>query len=196
MTVVTGSGLTMIASSRPAKLTYRDYLLLPEDGRRHELIGGEHFVTPSPTLKHQIALGNLYRLLCPFVRERQLGLVLLSPFDVVLSFEDVVEPDLLFVSRERLGVLGEKAAHGAPDLAVEILSPSSRRKDEVLKRALYERHGVSEYWIVDPGRREVRTYRASLRGLRRTAVVSAASGDRLESPLFPGLSLAVSEIFE
>ena len=186
----------MITAIRAAKLTYRDYLLMPEDGKRHELIGGEHFVTPAPTMKHQIVVGNLHRLLATFVYDRRLGRALLSPLDVVFSDEDVVQPDLLYVASDHAGVLGEKAAHGAPDLAVEVLSPSTRRKDLVLKRRLYERTGVAEYWIVDPKRETVQVFRATPGGLRRAADLSAAAGDSLESPLFAGLSIPLSQIFE
>jgi Uma2 family endonuclease len=193
---LTSHGAVMITTPPRVKLTFRDYLLLPEDGQRHELIGGEHHVTPSPTSKHQLAIGNLYRVLATFVRERQLGLVMLSPFDVVFSDEDVVEPDLLYVTRERRSVIGEKNAHGAPDLAVEVLSKSSRRKDLILKRDLYERTGVGEYWIVDPLRETVQVFRHGLAGLRRIAVLSAGAGDQLESPLFPRLRFPVAEIFE
>ena len=101
---------------------------------------------------------------------------------MVFSDEDVVEPDLLYVARARLSVIGEKHAHGAPDLAVEVLSKSSRRKDLVLKRHLYESTGVGEYWIVDPLGETVQVFRAGLAGLRRVAVLSAAAGDTLESP--------------
>jgi Uma2 family endonuclease len=193
---LTSHGAGMITTSPRVKLTFRDYLLIPEDGQRHELIGGEHYVTPAPTSKHQFTVVNLLRVLSTFVRERQLGRVVVSPFDVVFSYEDVVEPDLLYVARERQGVIGEKNAHGAPDLAVEVLSPGSRRRDLVLKRNLYERSGVGEYWIVDPLRQTVQVFRAELAGLRRVAVLSAAAGDTLESPLFPGLSFPVAEIFE
>jgi Uma2 family endonuclease len=185
----------MVTAIRSARLTFRDYLLLPEDGLRHELIGGEHFVSPSPGLKHQLAIGNLHWSLGTFIRERRLGLLVLAPFDVVFSEEDVVEPDLLFVARGR-EVLGEKNAHGAPDLAVEVLSPGSRRRDLVVKRKLYEQTGVSEYWIVDPKREAVLVYRATLQGLQRIVELSAAAGDALASPLFPGFSLPVAEIFE
>ena len=186
----------MVTATRVAKLTYRDYLLMPEDGQRHELIGGEHFVTPAPTPKHQIVVGNLYRLLAPFVYDERLGRMLLSPLDVVFSDEDVVQPDLLFVAHDRQGVIGEKAAHGAPDLAIEVLSPSTRRKDLVLKRLLYERTGVVEYWIVDPKRDAVQIYRATPGGLRRVADLSAQAGDSLESALFPGLVIPLTKIFE
>jgi Uma2 family endonuclease len=186
----------MATFARPEKLTYQDFLLLPEDGRRHELIGGEHLVTPSPSWDHQSILANLLLILGPFVKRRKLGRMAVAPMDVVLSAEDVVEPDLFFIAETRSGIIGKAAVHGAPDLVIEILSPSTRRRDEVLKRALYERVGVAEYWIVDPEEKTVAVHRANPSGLRRVAHLAAAAGDSLESPLFPGLSFQVAEIFE
>src|SRR5690349_2361162 len=107
---------------RPRKLTYEDFLLFPEDGRLHELIDGEHFVTPAPSSKHQTASINLSYFFVDFLRRNRLGRVFPAPFDVVLSNVDVVEPDLVFFSKERVaGVLTPKNAQGAPDLAIEIL---------------------------------------------------------------------------
>ena len=186
----------MVTALATAKLTFKDYLLMPEDGKRHELIGGEHFVTPAPTWKHQFAVSNLLRILGAFAYDHGLGRMLVSPLDVVLSDEDVVQPDLLFVARGREGVFGDRAAHAAPDLAIEVLSPSTRRKDLVLKRLLYERTGVVEYWIVDPQRDAVQIYRATPGGLRRVADLSAQAGDSLESALFPGLSVPLTKLFE
>src|SRR5579885_1440196 len=103
------------------KLTYEDYILFPEDGQRHEILDGEHYVTPAPTLHHQDAIGNLFLKLAPFVREHRLGKVYLSPADVLLSEHDVVQPDLFFVSNERRAILTEANAQGAPDLVIEIL---------------------------------------------------------------------------
>jgi Uma2 family endonuclease len=186
----------MVTALRTAKLTFKDYLLIPEDGKRHELIGGEHFVTAAPTAKHQIVVSNLMRILGSHAYDWKLGRMLVSPLDVIFSDEDVVQPDLLFVARGREGIADEKALHGAPDLAIEVLSPSTRRKDLVLKRLLYERTGVVEYWIVDPKREAVQVYRITPGGLRRLADLSAQAGDSLESALFPGLSIPLDKIFE
>ena len=131
-------------ASPSVRLTYEDFLDFPDDGRRHELIDGEHYVTPSPNAKHQVIVGNLHWLIRRYLEEQPRGRVFLAPFDVVFSSFDVVEPDLLYISTERLAVLTAKHVRGAPDLVVEILSEGTRRTDEVTKRRLYERFQVQE----------------------------------------------------
>lgn len=177
------------------KLTYEDLRYWPEDGKRHQLVDGEHYVTPAPIPRHQIISGKLFSRIGRAVEERDLGLLLYAPVDVVLSEIDVVEPDLVFIRRERLGIVGETHVQGAPDLVVEILSPSTRRFDEITKRHLYERYGVGEYWVVDPEVDAIKVYRLGPEGYRREAELSAEADDALESPLFPGLRMPLSEIF-
>ena len=141
----------MRPASSGVKLTSDDFLLFPEDGKRHELIDGEHYVSASPATKHQRIAGNLYWLIRSHLEVHAVGTVMLSPFDVVLSFFDVVVPDLLYFTSARFKkIVGEKNAQGAPELVVKIGSPSTRDRDETIKRRLYERCGVSEYWVVDP----------------------------------------------
>ncbi|OFW31349.1 MAG: hypothetical protein A3G76_13160 [Acidobacteria bacterium RIFCSPLOWO2_12_FULL_65_11] len=141
----------MRPASSGVKLTSDDFLLFPEDGKRHELIDGEHYVSASPATKHQRIAGNLYWLIRSHLEVHAVGTVMLSPFDVVLSFFDVVVPDLIYFSHERgRQILPATLATGAPELVVEIGSPSTRDRDETIKRRLYERCGVSEYWVVDP----------------------------------------------
>ena len=133
------------------KLTYDDFLLFPDDGKRHELIDGEHYVTPSPIAKHQNISGNLYFLIRTWLESHPVGRVLYAPFDVVFSNFDIVVPDLIYLSNKRWAtVINPKNAVGAPDLVIEIGSPSTRKRDETIKRRLYERSGVVEYWVVDP----------------------------------------------
>ena len=184
-------------SGSATKLTYDDFVLFPDDGRRHELVDGEHFVTPSPNLRHQIVSANLFTALRSFVKEWGLGLVLYAPMDVVLSRHDVVEPDILFVGAARRAILTEANVAGAPDLVVEILSPSGRRYDEVLKRDLYERAGVTEYWLVDPEAETVKVLRRGTggEGFDRPLLLSQRHGDAVTSTLLPGLDLPLAEIF-
>jgi Uma2 family endonuclease len=184
-------------ASNATKLTYEDFVLFPDDGKRHELIDGEHFVTPSPNRRHQRVLQNLNLVLVSFVRQRRLGEVFFAPFDVVFTRHDVVEPDLLYISAERSGVLTEANVQGAPDLVVEVLSPSSRRQDEVLKRDLYERGGVAEYWIVDPEAETVKAFRRGEDGrFGRALLLTLRDGDALSTPLLPGLEIPLPAIFE
>ncbi|MEA2692231.1 MAG: hypothetical protein QOJ16_1618 [Acidobacteriota bacterium] len=178
------------------KLTYEDYLLFPEDGKRHEILDGEHYVTPAPPIEHQDFSGNLYLRLAPFVREHRLGRVNFAPVDVLLSEHDIAQPDLLFISNERATIVTAANVQGAPDLVIEILSNSTRRRDETLKRDRYERAGVLEYWLVDSKRRVVRVFRRSGAGFLAPQELSAVAGDVLTTPLLPGLEILVSQIFE
>jgi Uma2 family endonuclease len=178
-----------------SKLTYEDLLLFPDDGRRHEIIDGEHFVTPAPHTRHQWVSQNLNRLLDRHVMEHRLGRVYYAPVDIVLSDVDVVQPDLVFISQQRLDIV-EAVVRGAPDLVVEIASPGSRRQDEVLKRGLYERAGVQEYWLVDPEAETVKVFRGREGGgYGRPLLLSALEGDRLESPLLPDLQIPLPLVF-
>jgi Uma2 family endonuclease len=177
------------------KFTYDDFLNFPDDGKRHEIIDGEHFVTPSPNTKHQRIVVNLTVVLSAYLRQHAIGEVFIAPFDVVFSDLNVVEPDLLYISRERRQVVTEKHVVGAPDLAVEILSPGTRKTDEVTKRKLYERFGVQEYWVVDPELDAVKVYRRVENAFARVAELSLESGDMLTTPLLPDWSVALAEIF-
>jgi len=178
------------------KLNYEDFLYFPEDGKRHELIDGDHYVTAAPNLKHQTVVGNLNLLLLAFVRASRLGKVWASPVDVLLSDHDVVEPDLVFLSRDRMDLAADGAKiAGPPDLVIEVLSPSTRRKDAITKRHLYEKFGVGEYWLVDPELETIEVYRLRRGNFRREAELSAERADVLKSPLFPGLEIAVAEVF-
>ena len=186
------------------KLTYDDFLLFPDDGKRHELIDGEHYVTPSPNLRHQAISGRLHLLIGNWLTDHPRGQLFYAPLDVIFSRFDVVEPDLLYVSNERApDLLSGKWVTGAPDLAIEIGSPSTRSRDETIKRRLYERTNVTEYWIVDPEIDVVRVYRrsssalptAATRRFARPIELSAEAGDVLTTPLFPGLELPLTQIF-
>jgi Uma2 family endonuclease len=184
-----------VARAEPIRLTYDDFVNFPDDGRRHELIDGEHFVTPAPVARHQRVSIRLATALYAFVEQRTLGEVFTAPFDVILSRHDVVEPDLLFVSNERRDIVRDWV-YGAPDLVVEILSPSTRRTDEIGKRQLYDRFDVREYWLVDPDNHSLTVYRRVADGsFPRVAELAAADGDRLQTPLLPGFSMTLRELF-
>ena len=178
------------------KLTYDDYLLLPEDGKRHELIEGEHCVTPAPSWKHQAISGNLHGLIWSYLQQKPVGRIITAPFDVILSIFDVVQPDLVFISNERLAQIRSSAgAKGAPDLVVEIGSAGTRKRDEMIKRRLYERFGVSEYWVIDPELDIVKVYRRATDRFERVAELSLESGDVVTTPLLSGLELPLTRVF-
>jgi Uma2 family endonuclease len=187
-----------VATAQPdRRLTYDDLLLLPDDGRRHEIIDGVHYVTPSPSLSHQELVGRLYLSLGGFVEDRpDRGRVILAPFDVVFSFHDVVEPDLVFVSSDQIEILTEKNIRGTPALVIEVLSPSTRRRDQGIKLRLYERTGVREYWLIDPVGRAVTVYRRGAdASFPRPSTLTAEAGGTLDTPLLPGWSLSLARLF-
>lgn len=179
------------------KLTYDDLLLFPDDGKQHELIDGEHYVTPSPNRKHQAIVGNLAGQLWVYLQEHRIGRAFTAPFDVLFSEFDVVEPDLLFVSDARRdSILTAQNVRGAPDLVVEIGSPSTQKRDETIKRRLYECFGVLEYWVIDPELDTIKVYRRVGERYERVAELTLDAGDTLTSPLLPDLNLPLSKIFE
>ena len=143
------------ASDDPArdpgtKLTYEDYVHFPDDGLRHEIIDGDHYVSPAPVPRHQRVVLRIAAQLLAQVEDAGRGDVLIGPTDLLLSTTDIVQPDVLVVLPGAAGSVGEKNVQGAPTLVVEVLSPSTGGRDRRLKRRLYERSGVQEYWIVDP----------------------------------------------
>lgn len=131
------------------RYNYQDYLQLPED-KRYEIIDGDLFMVPSPNESHQRILANIFHLLSHYVRQNKLGSVYFAPFDVLFSEEDIVQPDLIFVSHENKRIITRDNIKGAPDLIIEVFSPSTFKRDIGIKKKLYARHGVREYWIVDP----------------------------------------------
>jgi Uma2 family endonuclease len=178
------------------RLTYAYLLSLPEDNKRRELIDGKLYVTPSATPLHQLVLGNLHIDLRGFVDAHDLGRVYFAPLDIVLSDINVVEPDLLFVSRARLAIIDERCLRAAPDLAVEVLSPSTRRIDAGRKRQLYATFGVAEYWMIDPKREWVQVCRNDGGELQEVTQLVRERGDGpLTSPLFPGFALPLDRLF-
>jgi len=177
------------------KWTYSDLLLFPDDGKRHELIDGEHIMSPSPFTKHQRIVVNLCAAIKIFLKDHPIGEVFVAPMDVVLSDIDVVEPDLLFIASEHASIITEKHIMGAPDLVVEIISAGSRKTDEIIKRKLYEQFGVKEYWIVDPELESVKVYRWQSTGFVRAEELSVESGSTLTTPLLPTLTTPLSELF-
>lgn len=187
----------MPPSAHPdTRLTYDDLEYFPDDGKRREIIDGELYVTPSPNLRHQVLVGRLHVAIANYLAARPgPGRVYLSPLDVVLSPHDVVEPDLLFVGSDQLDVLTPKNIQGPPALVIEVLSPGTRKTDEQVKRRLFARVGVREYWLVDPELDLVKVSRREDGSFRRVAELTAEDSGTLMSPLLPGFSLALGELF-
>ena len=189
----------MVSPARPdRRLTYDDFLLFPEgDGLRHEIIDGVHYVTAAPNLRHQDLVGRLYLAMGNFLAAHPgIGHVFLSPLDVVFTRHDIVEPDLLFVAGDQKSILTEANIQGAPAIVVEVLSKSTRSRDHRIKKALFERGGVREYWMVDPDRSQVIVCLRDADGFHVCTPLSAADRAVLTTPLLPGFSLSLSEFFQ
>ena len=176
-----------------SRVGYTDLLAMPEDGRRYEIHGGELVVVPSPLLRHQVAAVRLVTLLNDYRRESG-GLAVTAPFDVVFDEYDVVQPDVVFFRAERLHLLDPNSvARAAPDIVVEVLSPSTVSVDRGRKMRMFARYGVPEYWIADPvaGRIEVHVLGGG--GYRQAQV--ATGGDTVRSVLLPDLAFEAGSIF-
>ena len=184
-----------MATQQPkVRYTYKDYCQLPDDGNRYEVIDGVLYMAPAPLTIHQRIVRALFFLLWPFVRDGGLGEVFDAPCDVILSREDVFQPDILFVSAKRIHIITERACEGPPDLAVEVLSPSTRQRDLQLKRSRYAIFGVLEYWLVDPEMRNILV----LELVNGEYIERGTFGveDQLDTPLIPGLVIPVTQVFE
>jgi Uma2 family endonuclease len=174
-------------------MTIREYRLLPEDGRRWELVEGDFVMTPAPSTTHQKVSRMLQYQLVTQLELTGLADVINAPVDVVFDELNVVQPDLVVVSRARASIITERAVEGPPDIAVEILSPSSGDRDRYLKRGLYARFGVREYWIVDPTRGFVEAYRLVEDGYQLRERYDRAS--MLRCPDFPTLDVKLLAVF-
>ena len=186
----------MVQAKPTVKLTFADYSKTPDD-ERWELIDGELIMAPSPTGRHQLVVGKLYRLLADFVERSGLGMVFLAPFDVVLSELNVVQPDVMFISDAKAHILTDANVQGAPDLVVEVLSPSTAIRDWRTKLDLYAEYGVQEYWVVDPDGERVWVM-ARVDGTDGTLgeVAHYGRADTLISPTLPGFTAELSQVFQ
>jgi len=173
------------------KFTVHDYMAT-SDTERYELIEGELLVPPSPTPEHQQIVGELFAFLREFIQNNKLGRIFTAPLDVFLSEHNVLQPDILFISNERMSILTDRV-RGAPDLAIEVLSPGSEARDRTLKATVYARYGVREYWLVDPVTRSVEVLVLGPSGFQRFQLFHG--GEELVSPLLPGLRFPLERAF-
>ena len=174
------------------RFTYQDYLQLSED-RRYEIVDGDLYMVPAPIPYHQKVSRNIEFQLHQHVLAHDLGEVFYAPCDVLLSETDVVQPDILFISKDRLSIITQTNIQGAPDLVVEILSPASEKRDRGAKQKLYARAGVTEYWIVDPTAKTVEVFSLEKTGYQRISLFNHA--DILRSPMFLDLSISLPDVF-
>ena len=175
------------------KLGWDEFLELPEDGNRYEILDGELVMTPPPAIRHQRISSRLHMLLGAYVAARELGEVLAAPVAVRLSESTIVEPDLLFLATGRSKIVSDLSIDGPPDLVVEILSPSTAKRDRTVKAQLYARLGVRHYWIVDPETRTVDVF--ELHGKRYRKKATLEENDRFEPTILPGLIVDLSTVW-
>ncbi|MEW6424535.1 MAG: Uma2 family endonuclease [Bacillota bacterium] len=173
---------------------YEDYCLLPED-KRAELIGGDFYLVPSPSVIHQRVAARIADLLRSFVAERKLGEVFYAPLDVVLTPYDVVQPDIMFISSERANLVTEENIQGPPDLIVEILSPSTGMRDRTIKKKLYARSGVRELWLVNTAAQVIEVFDLEAGEEASPAVYARGREPVLTSKVLPGLTIELDKIF-
>lgn len=178
----------------PSRWTYEQFAQLPDDGKRYEVIGGELYVTPAPRPSHQQILVRLIGRLLQFVEQHELGNLYPGPIDVLFGEGDYLEPDLVFVRRDRLAIVSDRGLEGPPDLVIEILSASTAKRDRTVKRERYAFFGVPEYWVVDPEARRVEVYRSRLNPGPPEVMDTTLLWQPI--PDGPALTLRVQELFE
>jgi len=176
------------------KFNYHDYCLLPDD-KRVELIGGDFYMVPSPSVIHQRIAANIEDILRDYVKGNHLGEVFYAPLDVVLTPYDVVQPDVMFVSGERGRIVTEANIQGPPDLLVEVLSPSTGERDRTIKKKLYARSGVRELWLVNAATQVVEVFDLETGGETPPVVYRRSGKEPLTSKVLPGLTVDLNEVF-
>ena len=187
--------MDMVANIEPL-LTIADLDATPDDGNRYELIEGELFVSRAPSIAHQLIVQNFQMAIVSYLNHNPIGLLVPGAGVVFSNFSGVI-PDLVFISQERrCEIASGDRLTGAPDLAIEIISPGAenQQRDRMVKRQLYSKYGVKEYWIADPEDRAIEIYR--LRGKSLKLMATLRDNDELTSPLLPNFRLMVRDIFK
>lgn len=175
------------------RVTYADLERAPEDGRRYELYDGEVFVVPAPLPKHQVVAATISEMLRKYARERG-GFAVASPIDIVFSDYDVLQPDVIYFSPERAGLVDvNHVIRHAPDLCVEVLSPSTAVTDRGRKLQMFARYRVAEYWIVDPAAEAIEVY--VLRPSGYELLLTASANVVVTSPTLPGHAFRARTMF-
>ncbi len=173
-------------------MTYAEYCLLPDDGNRYEVLEGDLVVSPAPNARHQDVIAELSVSLRVHAKAQGLGKVLWAPIDVILAPDTIVQPDILFVDRDRLDMIRENI-YGPPDLCIEVLSPSTGGNDRNRKKDIYARYGVREYWIVDPYEETITVF--TLRGNTYDDGTILRSDDTLRAAVIEDFNIRVGEVF-
>lgn len=182
----------MVATSVRQPKTYEDYLNTPNDGQRHELIDGEIVVSAAPAIDHQRLVGRLFRMLSAVAESTPGDEAFISPIAVSLDLANTLEPDLVYRARDSASVVEKRRIRGAPELVIEVLSPGTSSRDQIQKRANYERARVQEFWIVDPARKRVTALRLREGRFQELQPV----GTRLASEIAPLFVVDLAELFK
>lgn len=185
---------TMATQPARSGWTYAEFARLPDDGNRYEVIAGEVHMTPSPRPLHQEVVMKLGHVLRHFAERHGLGWVVQGPIDVLLGEGDYLAPDIVFVRRERLGIVTDRGVEGAPELVVEVISDSTGRRDRGIKRERYALFGVQQYWVVDPASKQIEVFRM-LVDPERPEIVRDTLTWRLH-PTAPELTISVAEVLK
>ena len=172
--------------------TYEDYLKLNDD-KRYEVINGRLYEMPAPHFEHQGILGGLYVKIWGFIKSKGLGEVLPSPFDVILSEDIVVQPDIVFIYKDNLKNIKGGRLFGPPDLVVEVVSPTSYYRDRYEKFRIYEEAGIKEYWIVYPGEKAIEVW--VLKGGKYELYSIAGGEGKVKSKVLKGFEVDLKEVF-
>ena len=178
-----------------ARLTYDDLARMPDDGMRHEIIDGVHYVTPSPVVRHQILVMRLGTAIANYLEAHPIGVVIGAPIDTVFTPWDVVEPDVVFIADDQRTIITEPNIQGAPALVVEVLSPGTKKRDLGVKKDLFDRGRVREYWIVDPEANTVAIHRRNAEGSLSRVQSLPEDANAVTTPLLPGFSLSLEKLF-
>ena len=173
--------------------TYKDYLNLPNDRNIYEIIEGELHMTPAPTPKHQKVSLNLAYFIKKHIENHPIGEIIVAPIDVLLNPQTVVQPDILFISKDNLAIITDKHIQGPPDLVIEISSPGTIQKDRILKVRTYAKFGVKHLWLVDPDNQTLEAFELDKETYR---LVKCLTGEEVfNPPLFPDLSIPLKELW-
>ncbi len=174
-------------------LSYEDYLSMPDDRNRYEILEGELAVTPSPTSMHQLVSRNLAFILHCHIKQYRLGDILYAPMDVILSDISIVQPDLIYITREHLHLITTRGIEGTPDMVIEIISPASKRLDRVGKLQIYAKYGIAWYWLIDPLEKTLEIYMLNHESYSLHGTYS--QNDTVKPLLFPGLEFGLGEVW-
>ncbi len=182
----------MTETAQKTRMTWSDYAALPADGKQYQVVEGELIVAPAPNVPHQEIAGQLYRQLAGFVENTDAGKILIAPVDVVLDENNIFQPDLVFIQKSRLGIV-QNQVRGAPDLAIEVLSPSTAAFDRERKAETFARFGVPHFWLVSPMDETVILYRLAEGKYERVGLYQGR--DTFEAEPFPDLTIDLSKIW-